>query len=59
MPESFAQCRTKGGKIKTIKGPNKDYGLLEGQYLHVCILDGKEYLGEKKQKKELARKLNV
>lgn len=53
MPVDFDKCKQAGGKIRTISGPNKKYGLVEGEYLHVCIKGEKITVGEKKQKKEI------
>jgi hypothetical protein len=52
MPEAFDNCRANGGKIRTLSGPNKKYGLKRGEYRHVCILKGKLHFGEKKTKKK-------
>jgi hypothetical protein len=43
MPFDFEKCRKQGGKIRT-KDINKS------QYMHICILDGKTYAGEVKDK---------
>lgn len=44
MPATFDQCRENGGKIrtKTFSG---------GKYAHICILNGKTYMGEIKERK--------
>jgi hypothetical protein len=52
MPEGFEKCREKGGRIRTVSGPHKLFGLKKGQYMHVCFLDNKMYRGEIKTKKE-------
>lgn len=52
MPKDFEKCRANGGKIRTITGENKLFGLKKNQYMHVCILSGKVYRGEVKAKKE-------
>ena len=44
MPEAFNKCRKAGGKIRTQE-------LSGGRYRHICILNGKTYLGEVKKKK--------
>lgn len=51
MPAGFDKCKKMGGKVRTISGPNKKYGLASGEYVHVCYLGGKEYRGYKKKKK--------
>ena len=50
MPAEFERCRSKGGKIRTVSGPNKIMGLEKGQYMHICILNDKVYRGEVKTK---------
>jgi len=52
MPASFINCVKQGGRVKTIKGKNKKYGLEKGQYRYICFLDKKMYLGEIKTKKK-------
>lgn len=52
MPEGFEKCRKAGGRIRTISGPNKKFGLPEGKYVHICFLDGKMHRGEVKTKKK-------
>lgn len=59
MPAAFDKCRSNGGKLRTISGPNKQYGLAAREYIHICILGGKEFLGEKKKKKELATRMGM
>ncbi len=44
MPQAFEECRAKGGKIRTKT-------LSSGKYMHLCILNGKSYGGEVKEKK--------
>jgi len=50
MPAAFDNCRARGGRIRTISGPNTLYKLKRGEYLHVCILKGEVFRGEKKVK---------
>lgn len=50
LPEAFIKCRKNGGRIRTVSGPNKRLELGDGQYMHVCWLNGKMYRGEKKTK---------
>jgi len=45
MPEAFEKCRREGGKIRTIHVGNS------GKYMHICILNGKSYPGEVKERK--------
>ena len=51
MPAAFNRCRNRGGRIRTISGPNKKMGLKDDEYLHICIeKGGKVVRGEKKRK---------
>jgi hypothetical protein len=57
MPAEFDACRAAGGKIRTISGPNKQYGLNDNQYMHICIKkNGGVVLGEKKEKVKIEPK---
>ena len=51
MPADFLNCVKRGGKVRTITGPNKAHGLKAGEYVHYCILNGKTYRGEVKKSK--------
>ena len=44
MPNLFDKCEKGGGKIRTIS-------LKGNKYMHICILNGKTYSGEVKEKK--------
>lgn len=59
MPADFNNCRASGGKMRTISGPNKQFNLKVGEYMHICIKGNQVHQGEKKQKKELARKMGM
>ena len=50
MPADFEKCVKDGGKVRTIKGPNKQFGLQKKQYCHVCFLKGEMTKGEVKTK---------
>lgn len=51
MPEAFERCREQGGKIRTVSGPDKQAGLAEDEYMHVCIdQSGQMFPGYKKKK---------
>lgn len=51
MPEAFDKCAaTKGRRIRTISGPNKQFGLGKGEYVHVCFLGKKMFRGNVKKK---------
>lgn len=56
MPLAFENCRRNGGKLRTVSGPNKQFGLKEGQYIHICILDNKVFRGEVKTKQKEGEK---
>lgn len=49
MPKAFEECVRKGGKVRTKR-------LSGGRYMHVCILNGRVYPGEVKQRKKGAGK---
>jgi len=49
MPQSFENCISKGGRVRT-KRVNKD------QYIKICFLNGKSYPGEVHNYKKLSRK---
>lgn len=52
MPKSFDRCRKAGGKMRTISGPNKQFNIGKGKYLHVCIdKNGNLHRGYVKTKK--------
>jgi len=51
MPKAFEDCVSSGGKVRTVSGPNKQFGLKSGQYRHICIKGGKVHLGHLKTKK--------
>ena len=58
MPESFNRCVKAGGRVRTVSGPNKKFGLSAGQFTRLCFKDGKSFKGEtriNKRKKELDR----
>lgn len=51
MPAEFDACRAAGGKIRTVSGPNQQYGLSANEYVHICVSkSGKIVRGEKKVK---------
>lgn len=58
MPESFERCRKAGGKIRNVSGPQKKLGLAAGEYLPVCIKNGKTFPGYKK-KNHLSSEMTV
>jgi len=56
MPKAFNNCVNKGGRVRTIKGPDKRYNLASGEYRKVCFRKGKMYMGHKKKNKQSKRK---
>jgi len=55
MPAKFDKCVRNKGKVRTITGPDKQFGVGKGQYRHLCLLNGETYLGyvhERKDKKK-------
>ena len=52
MPKGFEVCQRNGGRIRTVSGPDKQFGLGEGEYMPVCYLNGEAHLGEIHKKKE-------
>ena len=52
MPEAFLKCVRNGGRVRTISGKSKRFGLEKDEYMHVCFLNGEMFLGEKKKKKK-------
>jgi hypothetical protein len=51
MPKEFDECVKKGGRVRTVSGPNPDHGLKKGEYVRYCFLDRKVYRGEVKTAK--------
>lgn len=49
MPAAFDKAVRGGGKVRTIKGPNKHFGLGKGEYMHVVFHNGKMERGEVKK----------
>ncbi len=50
MPAAFDKAVKEGGKVRTITGPNKRFGLKAGEYMHVAFKGGKMERGEVKHK---------
>jgi len=50
LPAEFERCVKDGGRVRTVSGPNKKYGVGKGQYVHFCFKGGKSYRGEVKTK---------
>lgn len=51
MPAAFDRCRAKGGRVRTISGPDDEWGLGEDEYMRICVLGGKVYPGHRATKK--------
>ncbi len=54
MPAAFDKAVKAGGKVRTITGPNKQFGLKAGEYMHVVFHGGKMERGEVKHKSAAA-----
>lgn len=54
MPAAFDRCVEGGGRVRTVSGPNKDMGLKENQFVHICFPKGGggSVRGEVKTKKK-------
>ena len=52
MPKAFEDCVKKGGRVRTLTGPDKKFGLRKGQYRHICYLGKNSYMGHIKTKKK-------
>lgn len=50
MPKAFEECVKKGGKVRTVSGPNEEHGLTKDEYVRYCTLDGRTHRGEVKKK---------
>ena len=57
MPATFDRAVKAGGRVRTITGPNKQFGLGKGEYLHVVFRDGKMIRGEVKKKSTVVQEL--
>lgn len=55
MPAGFDKCKSNGGAIRTVSGPDKKYGLQKGEYVHVCILKGEFHRGDVKVKEPVKK----
>lgn len=51
MPKDFEDCVKGGGRVRTISGPNKRFGLAAGEFVHVCFNKSGMHRGEKKTSK--------
>lgn len=51
MPKGFDSCVKRGGRVRTVSGPNKGHGLAKGEYVRYCFTNGKSYRGETKHAK--------
>jgi hypothetical protein len=52
MPKEFNECVEKGGRVRTLSGPDEEHGLKENQYMHICYLGKESFAGEVKTKKK-------
>ena len=56
MPAAFEACVKNGGRVRTIGGPSKKFGIQTGQYVRVCFQGGKMVRGEVKTKEKESSK---
>ena len=54
MPEAFEKCIANKGRVRRISGPNKQFGLGEGEYINVCFLENEMFRGEVHKKAQTA-----
>ena len=52
MPAAFEKCVRAGGRVRTISGPSKEHGLVRGQFVRFCFVNGKSFRGEVRHKKK-------
>lgn len=57
MSKEFENCIKNGGRVRTVVGANKDYGLEENEYVKLCFLGGKSYRGETMKKQRANEKI--
>jgi len=50
MPKAFDACVNAGGRVRTVSGPSKQFGLVKGQYRRICFIKGESHLGHVKTK---------
>lgn len=50
MPAAFEKCVRNKGRVRTVSGPSKKFGLAPGEYVHICFLKGEMFRGEVKKK---------
>lgn len=46
MPKEFEDAVKAGGRVRTISGPNKQFGLSAGEYVRIVFHKGKMIRGE-------------
>jgi hypothetical protein len=51
MPRDFDVCQRNGGRVRRVSGPNKDHGLIKGEYVNYCYINGESFRGEVKKTK--------
>lgn len=51
MPKAFDDCVKAGGKVRSVSGPSKRWGLKQGEYVHICFQNGEAHRGHTKSKK--------
>lgn len=53
MPAAFDKMVKAGGKVHTVTGPSKQFGLKAGEYMHVAFMNGNMERGNVKKKNVL------
>lgn len=55
MPKGFDNCVKNKGRVRTISGNSSEnrrkFGITKTQFVRVCFLDNKMFIGEKRYKK--------
>lgn len=52
MPKDFDACVSGGGRVRTISGPNKKFGLSSGEFMKVCFDSSGMHRGHKQENKK-------
>ena len=58
MPKAFDAAVHAGGKVRTISGPDKRFGLHAGEYMHVVWHKGKMIRGDVKKKNKVVEQMD-
>ena len=55
MPKAFDSCVKRGGRVRTVTGPNARFKLKRGQYRRVCFLGDEMHMGHVKTRTKKKR----